>query len=225
MLIHLYKTQNVKFLGPQILRSSAGCLLCIPHDQIESEYTGSMLEYINETMGGLVVHVLITKCDAYTSSSDELRNLERRVMGEFTPYVREKATVTSTSGFNIFLALKVKDILQSDPPPGSMIDVFEASDSFKDFTRTFGELSWENLKMRGPEEVVRQLMDYTDKELTKYKYPFILDSLKKLYNDAEIVALRAHLSTIKVSHDNFQIELEKIEEFANQSREGQVVLF
>lgn len=213
-------------IGAEILERSCGCLFCVPFNQLQTNDCQTLFEYLNSNMYGRSVHIVITMIDAMTGNQREREDIEQRALKELKQSVRVNSTVTSVSGFFIFLSLQIQEFLAGNPQDEGLETAFENSGKmFEDYIKRFGQQNWNNMKDRSDSSsngsVREQLSAWSEKALNDYNYYTLLGHLNKLYTDSEIWAFKVHYNNMKRIHDLWKTEFESIQDFVASGHEKQ----
>ena len=213
-------------IGPEMLAGSVGCLFCVPFNQFGTNDCNALYTYINKNMKGKTVHIVITQVDNCKGSTTEIENIERQALDDLKPIIRDKATVTSVSGYINFLSLQIQDFLDdsANDDDSTFIKNFENNKFFPPFLHEISQVNWDNMKERGELVIREQLKQWTIDNLKKYNYYVLLEHLNDLYTDSEMVALRSHYNSISEFYEKWNEEFAKIQEFAASGAEKQEIL-
>ena len=95
-------------IGPEVMRESAGCILCVPHDELGGTQQAPLFNYIESNMQGRQIHIVITKADQFTDTPKAMEDIKNQAFTRLLPINQERATVTSISGYVNWISLQVR---------------------------------------------------------------------------------------------------------------------
>ena len=90
------------------MRESAGCILCVPHDELGGTQQAPLFNYIESNMQGRQIHIVITKADQFTDTPKAMEDIKNQAFTRLLPINQERATVTSISGYVNWISLQVR---------------------------------------------------------------------------------------------------------------------
>lgn len=208
-------------IGPEVLRESAGCILCVPHQELAGTQQAPLFNYIESNMKGRQIHIVITKADQYNGADEGMENIKNQALARLLPINRERATVTSISGYVNWMSLQIQDFFEVTPEGEDFIEAFENSSFFENFIKKYDKVNWSNMKDKGIETCRSQLLDLAATNLQKYNYYEFLEHLNALYKASEYWGFKSHYNNISDIHDRWLFEFKKIEECVEEGEEKQ----
>lgn len=200
-------------LGPKIMKTSSGCIYCIPWDQVASEQQDQMFTYINKAMAGKQVIVIVTKMDSFMDGSKSIESIRNFIIATFNLAMRDNLTIHFTSGFELFVIYKLQAFLEENKE----LDDYDLVDKLRE--APFAQDLKNQIKIEESFWTRAILCEYVDSGLVRNKNDAVMESFENLYVNAENLALRGHTASLREAHSRWENEFEKLREFATASAE------
>ena len=203
-------------LGPQVMKYSSGCILCVMWQHIDSSESGEIFSYVNKSMIGKKVIVIVTQMDSYTDSDPRnLTALRKNLESYFN--INMDVTIHLTSGHKMFTMMKLEKLLLEHKSSGSdegtilaAVDKSVIASNLHNPTTQGGYLARSLWTLENFNNFVEQARD-------ELKSDEVLESFRELYHDSERLAIIAHVATLEGVHSRWLQSFNILEDFVTSS--------
>ena len=203
-------------LGPQVMKYSSGCILCVMWQHIDSSESGEIFSYVNRSMIGKKVIVIVTQMDSYTDSDPRnLTALRKNLESYFNSDM--DVTIHLTSGHKMFTMMKLEKLLLEHKSIDSdeaailaAVDESVIASNLHNPTTQGGYLARSLWSLENFNNFVEQARD-------ELKTDAVLESFRGLYHDSERLAIAAHVATLEGVHSRWLRSFNILEDFVKSS--------
>ena len=207
-------------LGPQIMKHSSGCIVCIPWQQVDANQQMPIYDYINRSMIGKRVIIIVTLWDTFKDTAISApKNMIDKIRSFFNVKMRPHVTIHLTSGHKMFAMLKLEQLLLDHKERGSdettilsAVDQSSIASSLQNDSTGGGYLArslWS----------IDSLANFVCSARKELKSDEVLQSFRTLYDESEQLALNAHVATLESVHSRWLSSFRTLEEFVTSSGE------
>ena len=207
-------------LGPQIMKHSSGCILCVPWQQVDATQQMPVFDYVNRSMRGKRVIVIVTLWDSFKdTAADAPQNMIDNILSYFNTDMRPNVTIHLTSGHKMLCFMKLERLLLEHEALGSneatLLSAVGESDFAIDLSNpvTGGGYLSRSLWSK------QSFLDFVSNTRTELKSEEVIQSFRTLYDEAELLAIQGHIATLDSAHSRWLKSFETLKLFVSSSGE------
>jgi len=215
--------ETLEKMGPKIMRTASGCILCMPPSSLASTDAWKIFEFINKTMkNGKKVIGLLTQWDTMKGGDADEHDTFEKFNELLNPVVLENTTVHKISGHKLFLVFRLTAFLRRHASL-SESEFYDTLRQLKDSPNNDEVDFCRDLKSYQPDEVTGwrrdSLIRLAIQTFEELHSAAIIASFRALYEDSKNLALQGHVASIRDIHSRWSAAVKDLEKFKNENAE------
>eukprot|EP00947_MAST-08B_sp_MAST-8B-sp1_P001499 g1499.t1 len=204
-------------LGPRVMKTSTGCIFCIPWDQVASNDQMEIYVLINTYMAGKTIVIVVTKWDACPDPDREKPRVQKEILKWLNPDVKADARIHFTSGWQLLQLYDLEELLASrDGSRGTFYDALLSHKDgklFKNLDKMFHfGIAIESMKDQ-ESALIATTRKYLEKGMADMNAEAVLAEFRFLYDSSEKLAANGQAKNLLISLGQLRASLNTLSEY------------